>query len=70
MRGHDKKLVYDGFNRDIRKFSFTSRTIKIWNSLPQNVVDSPTVHQFETKLDEHWISQPVYFDNFEAEIEL
>ena len=70
MRGHDKKLIYDSFNKDIRKYSFTIRAAKLWNSLPQHVVDSETIIQFERNLDKHWLHQPIYYEEVKADINL
>ena len=36
---------------DMRKFSFSNRTIPIWNSLPGYVVASPTINTFKARLD-------------------
>ena len=67
-KGHDKKLFYNRFNRDIRKYSFTIRTVKAWNSLPNYVVDSDSILNFEKNLDSHWKSQEMYFDDYAAEL--
>ena len=47
VRGHNKKIVYKGFKKDIQKFNFCTRTVKLWNSLSQSVVDSNSIDQFE-----------------------
>jgi len=38
-RGNKYKLIKDSFRLDIRKYSFSSRIVNIWNSLPNQVVD-------------------------------
>ena len=68
LRGHNKRLFYESFNKDIRKYNFTVRTIKLWNSLPQKIIDSKTVQEFESKLDKHWGTQEMYYDNYKADI--
>ena len=69
LRGHDQKLYVKQANKDIRKFSFTLRVVKLWNSLPEHVVNTDEVKSFEKNLDEFWESQDLYYDNFKAEID-
>jgi len=47
---------------DICKYSFTARTVNIWNSLPDDVIDVNTVQTFEAGLDKFWAHQPIIFD--------
>ncbi|KAJ8031291.1 hypothetical protein HOLleu_27976 [Holothuria leucospilota] len=46
VRGHCKKLVKCFARLDIRKFSFSHRVVNEWNSLPEWVVNSTSVHCF------------------------
>ena len=50
-RGHDKKLKMTTCRRNIKKFSFPSRTIEAWNALGTEVVKARTIHEFKAKLD-------------------
>ena len=52
---------------NLRKFSFSSRIVNIWNSLPDTVVDADTINTFECRLDKHWLNQDVVY-NFYAEL--
>ena len=70
LRGHSKKIFVHGSNKDIRKFSFKHRVVKIWNSLPENVIDSATVWQFENNLDKYWKNQPILYDDYKAGIQV
>ena len=36
--------------------------------MPADVVDAPSLHSFEKRLDKHWGSQPMYY-NYKAELE-
>ena len=48
---------------DVRKYSFTQRTVNIWNSLPGHVVNPSPVNSFKNNLDKFWISQEVYYNS-------
>ena len=69
LRGHSKKLFQPGTNKDIRKYNFTNRTIKIWNTLSDDIVNASSIYQFEKKLDHFWQNQELKYDNYLAEIE-
>ena len=51
VRGHCKKLVKCFSRLDIRKFSFSQRVVNEWNSLPEWVVNSSSVHHFKVNID-------------------
>ena len=65
-----KKVMIEGCNKDIRKYGFTMRVRKIWNSLPDNVVNAKDVKQFEYELDKFWENQKVKYDDYKAKITL
>jgi len=52
---------------DLRKFSFTNRTVNIWNSLSNTVVEVDTVDKFKLRLDKFWMYQDIKYD-FTAEL--
>ena len=60
-RGNMYKLNKFRANSDIRKHSFTSRVINIWNHLPDNVVSAKTVKSFENQLDKFWKNQDIRY---------
>jgi len=37
-RGHDQKLFKKGFRLDVRKFAFSNRVVRDWNSLSSSVL--------------------------------
>ena len=70
LRGNDKKLTIDAGDKNIRTHSFTMRVRKIWNSLPNSVVNAKDVKKFEYELDKHWKNQDLLYKNFKAEISI
>ena len=52
-RGHPWKLDRQHLHLERTKNFFFNRIIPIWNSLPQDVISSPTVNLFKNKLDLH-----------------
>ena len=50
-RGHTMKLVKTRTRLDCRKYFFTNRVIDNWNSLPQYVVDAPSINAFKNRYD-------------------
>ena len=49
-RGHEVKLVNDQCILDIRKYSFSQRTINEWNILSTDCVTASSVNMFKTML--------------------
>ena len=37
---------------DIRKMFFTVKVVRHWNRLPKDVVDTPSLETFKTRLDQ------------------
>ena len=51
-----------GMCLNIRKCSFGSRVVNVWNSLPDYVVEADSVNAFKNRLDKHWTNQDVVYD--------
>ena len=50
-RGHEVKLVKDQCRLDIRKYSFSQRTINKWIKLSKDCVTASSVNMLTTKVD-------------------
>ena len=50
-RGHNFTLVKKQSRLDVRKFSFSQRTIDIWNKLSTECVHASSVNMFKNKID-------------------
>jgi len=61
-RGNNFKLLNHTFHYDIRKHFSSARTVNIWNSLLNSVVEACSVTAFKARLDKVWLHQDVKFD--------
>ena len=50
-RGHEVTLAKDQCRLDIRKYSFSQRTINEWNKLSTDCVTASSVNMFKNKVD-------------------
>ena len=51
IRGHQVNLVKDQCRLDIRKYSFSQRTVNEWNKLSTDCVTASSVNMFKNKVD-------------------
>ena len=61
-RGHNMKIKGTKFRTDAGKFNFPNRVMKIWNSLPQKVVEAPSLNSFKNRVDRNWKTEAMYYD--------
>ena len=50
-RGHSRRLYVPPARNNLRKHSFSLRTVSMWNSLPDDVVTSASLDIFKSKID-------------------
>ena len=68
LRGHSLTLFKPRANRNLRQSSFAIRVVDIWNSLPQKVVEAPSLNTFKCRLDKYWRDQECVY-NYKASID-
>ena len=54
LRGHTMKLYKPRARLRVRQMFFSHRIVDDWNSLPQSVIEAPSVCAFKSRLDRHW----------------
>ena len=56
-RGHNYKLVKKQSRLDVRKYSFSQRTINVWNNLSTDYVHASSVNNimFKNKIDKYQV---------------
>ena len=55
-----ERRAKDGI-RGVQNNSFYYRTAKMWNELPEEVVNATTIDTFKNKLDKYWNEMPIKF---------
>ena len=54
-RGHNFTLVTKQSRLDVRKFSFSQRTINVWNKLSTECVHASSVNMFKNIIDKYLV---------------
>ena len=49
-RGHNFRLKPHPFNKDIMKYLFINRIVKVWNKLPSDTVNATAINSFKRKI--------------------
>ena len=61
-RGNKYKLYKKSVKYDLKMHFFTNSVVSLWNSLPDEVVDSNTTNCFKGRLDKFWDNQSVKYN--------
>ena len=67
-RNNSNKIVQHRFKTSLRKNSFAIRVEKVWNKLPDQVINVPSTNAFKNRLDTYWKSEEIYYSDHRAEI--
>ena len=54
-RGYNYMLVKKKSRLDVRKYSFSQRTINVWNKLSTYCVHASSVNMFKNKIDKYML---------------
>ena len=54
-RGHNFTLVKKQSRLDVRNFSFSQRTINVWNELSTECVHASSVNMFKNRIDKYLV---------------
>ena len=54
-RGHNFTLVKKQSRLDVMKFSFSQRTINVWNKLPEDCVHASSFNTFKNRIDKYLV---------------
>ena len=54
-RGHNYTLVRGRSGLDVGKYSFSQRTINVWNNLSTDCVQAGSVNMFKNKIDKYLV---------------
>ena len=61
-RGHNQKIFKKQYRLELRKHFFSQRVINDWNNLPDELVNSDTVNQFKSRLNNFWKDRAIKFE--------
>ena len=53
-RGHQYKIFKHPVHYNARANSFTSRIANMWNDLPSEIIEAPSLNCFKSLLDNYW----------------
>ena len=56
------KLLKRIFRLNVRANVFSNRVIDVWNDLPDNIVNAPSVNTFKNGLNNYWHGHPYKFE--------
>ena len=53
--GHNFTLVKEQSRLDVRKYSFSQRTVNVWNKSSTDCVDASSVNMFKIRIDKNLV---------------
>ena len=53
-RGHQCKIFKHPVHYNVRANFFTCRIANIWNDLPSEIIEAPSLNYFKSLLDNYW----------------
>ena len=53
-RGHSHKLKKTASKKEVRHNYFSLRVVNNWNSLPEYIVNAPSLNAFKNRIDKYW----------------
>ncbi len=62
-RGHNYTLVMEQRRLDVREYSFSQRTINVWNKLSTDCVHSSSVNMLKNKIDKYLVKAGYTLNN-------
>ena len=67
-RNNSNKIVQQRLKASLRKNSFAIRVAKVWNKLPDQVINAASTNAFKNRLDKYWEGEEIYYSDHIAEI--
>ena len=61
-RGNNFKLFSQHSTYELRKHCFINRVTNVWNSIPNYVINAPSLNVFKNRLDHFWSNQDIIYD--------
>ena len=61
-RGNNMKLYKKRVNTEFRKGMFSQRVVNTWNSLPNHVIEAPSINAFKNRLNNFWVGLDIKFE--------
>ena len=57
-----QKIYPQRANTRLRQNCFTIRASKLWNTLPECIIEAKSLNCFKNRLDKHWVNIPIRYD--------
>ena len=64
LRGTELKIVKERKTNAAKRNAFSVRAVNDWLSLPDHVVNAPSVNAFKARIDRHWEKSQYVFPEY------